>query len=193
MVQVLGHATASHKQIAIGARPLTVGAHASCDLVLEDPKVSRKHAELAIVPEGIRIKDLGSTNGTWYQGTKVGEVVVPAGATVKFGETSVRVSAGDAPSGRIVSMSHATSAAVRSISEAESGVSRVVIDLSAVTFIDSTALGVLIGGVRRLHSGGGAMALVVTGRPVQRVLSITGLDRVFTIHATLDEAVAALA
>jgi anti-sigma B factor antagonist len=75
----------------------------------------------------------------------------------------------------------------------DEGASRVVIDLSAVTFIDSTALGVLIGGVRRLHSGGGAMALVVTGRPVQRVLSITGLDRVFTIHATLDEAVAALA
>jgi len=104
LVQVLGHTAASHTQIAIGARPVTVGAHASCDLVLDDPKVSRRHAELAIVPEGIRIKDLGSTNGTWYQGTKVGEVVVPAGSTVKFGETQVRIVAGDvrslAPSDR---------------------------------------------------------------------------------------------
>jgi anti-sigma B factor antagonist len=75
----------------------------------------------------------------------------------------------------------------------DGGVRRIVIDLSAVTFIDSTALGVLIGGVRRLHAASGAMALVVTSRPVERVLSITGLDRVFTIHATLDEALAALA
>jgi len=97
LLQVLGHTAASHTQIAIGARAVTVGAHASCDLVLDDPKVSRRHAELAIVPEGIRIKDLGSTNGTWYQGTKIGEVVVPAGATVKFGETQVRIAAGDAP------------------------------------------------------------------------------------------------
>src|SRR5204863_2914399 len=40
----------------------------------------------------------GSTNGTWWQGTKVGEVVVPAGSTVKFGEVAVRVAAADAPS-----------------------------------------------------------------------------------------------
>jgi len=75
----------------------------------------------------------------------------------------------------------------------DDGAAKVVIDLSSVTFIDSTALGVLIGGVRRLHATGGAMALVVTTRPVERVLSITGLDRVFTIQATLEDAVAALA
>ena len=69
----------------------------------------------------------------------------------------------------------------------------VVIDLSGVTFIDSTALGVLIGGVRRVNAAGGAMALVVTSRPVERVLSITGLDRVFTIHESLEDAIAALA
>ncbi len=44
------------------------------------------------------IKDLGSTNGTWWQGTRVGEVVVPPGATIKFGETPVRIAASDAPS-----------------------------------------------------------------------------------------------
>jgi anti-sigma B factor antagonist len=75
----------------------------------------------------------------------------------------------------------------------DDGAAKVVIDLSGVTFIDSTALGVLIGGVRRLHAAGGAMALVVATRPVGRVLSITGLDRVFTIHETLEDALAALA
>jgi anti-sigma B factor antagonist len=75
----------------------------------------------------------------------------------------------------------------------DGGVRRLVVDLSDVTFIDSTALGVLIGGVRRVHGAGGAMTIVVTTRPVERVLSITGLDRVFSLHATREEAVAALA
>ena len=94
-LQVLGQ---GGQTIALGARPVVVGAHASCDLVLVDPQVSRRHAELAVVPEGIRIKDLGSTNGTWWQGTKVGEVVVPSGATVQFGATPVRISAAEAMS-----------------------------------------------------------------------------------------------
>jgi DNA-binding NtrC family response regulator len=94
-VQVLGHGGAT---VALGARPVVVGAHASCDLVLADPQVSRRHAELAVVPEGIRIKDLGSTNGTWWQGTKVGDAVVPSGATVQFGGTPVRIAASEAMS-----------------------------------------------------------------------------------------------
>jgi anti-sigma B factor antagonist len=75
----------------------------------------------------------------------------------------------------------------------DAGVDKLVVDLSSVTFIDSTALGVLIGGVRRVRTAGGAMALVVTSRSVERVLSITGLDRVFTIHATREAALESLA
>lgn len=74
----------------------------------------------------------------------------------------------------------------------DEGVGRVAIDLSGVSFIDSTALGVLIGGVRRVNDSGGSMALVVTGRSVRRVLSITGLDRVFAIYDTREAAVEAL-
>lgn len=74
----------------------------------------------------------------------------------------------------------------------DGGATGVVVDLTGVTFIDSTALGVLIGGVRRLREADGRMALVVATRPVERVLTLTGLDRVFTIHATRDAAVAAL-
>jgi DNA-binding NtrC family response regulator len=94
-LQVLGQDGGS---VALGARPITVGAHGSCDLVLADPQVSRRHAELAITPDGIRIKDLGSTNGTWWQGTRIGELVVSAGSTIKFGDTPVRISATDTPS-----------------------------------------------------------------------------------------------
>lgn len=74
----------------------------------------------------------------------------------------------------------------------DTGVRKIIVDLSAVTFIDSTALGVLIGGLRRVSDAGGAMALVVATSPVERVLTITGLDRVFTIRDTRTAALEAL-
>ena len=75
----------------------------------------------------------------------------------------------------------------------DAGVQKLVVDLTGVSFIDSTALGVLIGGLRRLRDARGEMALVVTTSSVERVLTITGLDKVFAIHDTRAAALAALA
>ena len=75
----------------------------------------------------------------------------------------------------------------------DGGVESLLVDLSGVSFIDSTALGVLIGGLRRVHDADGRMALIVTTSAVERVLTITGLDRVFEIHATRAAAEEALA
>jgi anti-sigma B factor antagonist len=72
----------------------------------------------------------------------------------------------------------------------DQGATELIVDLSEVTFVDSTALGVLIGGIKRMHAVDGRMALVVTTRPVQKVLTITGLDRVFEIHKTREAALA---
>jgi anti-sigma B factor antagonist len=72
----------------------------------------------------------------------------------------------------------------------DDGATNLIIDLSGVTFIDSTALGVLIGGIIRMLAVVGRMALVVNTRPVQKVLTITGLDHVFEIHTTREEALA---
>ncbi len=74
----------------------------------------------------------------------------------------------------------------------ESGVEAIVIDLSQVTFIDSTALGVIIGGVKRLRERDGRLMIVAGSRPVVRILDITGLDKVLTVFDTRDEALAAL-
>ena len=68
----------------------------------------------------------------------------------------------------------------------------VVVDLSNTTFIDSTTLGVLVGGVKRLRPDGGRLSLVCSDRNITKIFEITGLDRVFTIHGTRDEAVEAL-
>jgi anti-sigma B factor antagonist len=72
------------------------------------------------------------------------------------------------------------------------GAKHVVVDLSGTTFIDSTTLGVLVGGVKRLRTNDGQLSLICSDRNITKIFEITGLDRVFTIHATRDEAVAAL-
>lgn len=66
----------------------------------------------------------------------------------------------------------------------------IVVDLSNVEFIDSTGLGALIGGHRRALENGGGVALVVTSGPIERLLNITGLIRVFKVYANLDDALA---
>lgn len=70
----------------------------------------------------------------------------------------------------------------------ENGTSNIVVNLAAVEFLDSSGLGVLIGGLKRCKEAGGMLALVSPRRPVRKVLSVTGLDRVFPIHDTVDEA-----
>ena len=70
----------------------------------------------------------------------------------------------------------------------ESGKKRIVVDLSQATFIDSTTLGVLVGGVKRLRPAGGSLAIVCADQNICKIFEITGLDRVFTIHATREEA-----
>ena len=69
------------------------------------------------------------------------------------------------------------------------GGKNVVVDFSDTTFIDSTTLGVLVGGVKRLRSNDGQLALVCSDRNITKIFEITGLDRVFTIYSTRAEAV----
>jgi anti-sigma B factor antagonist len=71
------------------------------------------------------------------------------------------------------------------------GASNVVVDLSNTTFIDSTTLGVLVGGVKRLRTQDGQLSLVCSDRNITKIFEITGLDRVFQIYAARDEALAA--
>lgn len=72
------------------------------------------------------------------------------------------------------------------------GARHVVVDLSSTTFIDSTTLGVLVGGVRRLCEHDGELSLVCSDRNITKIFEITGLDKVFAIAASRDEALARL-
>lgn len=66
---------------------------------------------------------------------------------------------------------------------------RIVVDLEAVDFIDSTGLGVLISGLKRVRLHEGDFALVCTEPRILKVFEITGLLAVFPVHGSVDEAV----
>jgi anti-sigma B factor antagonist len=77
-----------------------------------------------------------------------------------------------------------TSSALRDrlLALVDNGASRIAVDLSAVPFMDSSSLGVLVVGLKRLREHGGELALIgVAGSP-RKVLSITGMDGVFAIY-----------
>ena len=76
----------------------------------------------------------------------------------------------------------------------KAGTRRFVLDLTDVSFIDSTAIGVIAGAVERLDEvGGGSVAVVSTHEKVMQIFEITGLDNVLTVHSSREDALAALA
>ena len=66
--------------------------------------------------------------------------------------------------------------------------SRVIIDLSEVAFVDSTALGTLVEARRQMGQNG--LVLVAPGHDVARALEVSGLDQHFTVRGSVDEALA---
>ncbi len=73
------------------------------------------------------------------------------------------------------------------------GGKQVIVDFTDTTFIDSTTLGVLVGGVKRLRTSEGELSLVCSDRNITKIFEITGLDRVFTIYPTRAQAVEQIA
>ncbi len=72
-----------------------------------------------------------------------------------------------------------------------SGSRQVVADLSMVSFIDSSGLGVLVGNLKELIARQGDLRVVVTQERVTRVFEVTGLDTVFGLHPSVEAAIAA--
>lgn len=74
------------------------------------------------------------------------------------------------------------------VTEVDNGYHHIIVDLRGVDFLDSTGLGVLVGGLKRVRQQGGSLQLVCPQERLVRIFEITGLTRVFAIHNTLDEA-----
>jgi len=78
----------------------------------------------------------------------------------------------------------------RLISLVESGSYQLIVDMEGVEFLDSTGLGVLVGGLKRVRAHDGWIDLVCTQSRILRIFRITGLNRVFSIYDTVPAAIA---
>ena len=74
-----------------GGEPLSVGRAVTNDCPVVDPTISRKHAELRLVPGGVEVTDAGSSNGTFVNGVQVQQSVVVSGDELTFGKVVFRV------------------------------------------------------------------------------------------------------
>jgi len=123
-------------------RTVVVGRAVTSDLAVIDPTISRRHAELRLTPDGVTVKDLESSNGTFINGDRIGEAVLKPNDSVTFGKVVFQLKALEAaraipgtpqpfpqvPGGTIV----------RQIAVSGSGKS----DLANLTNVDGSASGV---------------------------------------------------
>ncbi|MHB8451134.1 MAG: STAS domain-containing protein [Mycobacteriales bacterium] len=66
-----------------------------------------------------------------------------------------------------------------------------IVDMESVEFLDSTGLGVLVGGLKRVRAHDGSLRLVCTQERILKIFRITGLTKVFPIHSSVEDALAA--
>ena len=66
-----------------------IGRGSGCDIVIDDPGISRKHLEIDITPGGVIARDLGSTNGTYVEGHQVPAATLLDGNTITIGRTRI--------------------------------------------------------------------------------------------------------
>lgn len=71
------------------------------------------------------------------------------------------------------------------------GMSRLVVDLGGVSFIDSSGLGSLVGGLKSARQAGGDLRIACPSDQAKSVLRLTSLDQVFRPHPTIDDALTA--
>jgi len=75
----------------LGEHEVVVGTDRAAELVLSDDRVSARHVAVRADASRFVVRDLGSTNGTWFEGSRVTEITLPAGSTLLVGRSALRV------------------------------------------------------------------------------------------------------
>ncbi len=76
---------------------MVLGSHPDADLVIQDPTVSRFHAELGLLADGIRVRDLGSTNGSFVGESRIEVAVLPPASELRVGKSRIELAPADVP------------------------------------------------------------------------------------------------
>ena len=77
--------------VRLAGGELIVGAAPECHLVVTDDAVSRRHLRLTLAPEGALAEDLGSRNGTFFLGQRVGQLTLTLGSRLTLGKSELRI------------------------------------------------------------------------------------------------------
>lgn len=80
------HTTTQTWEAPLTREVLTIGRHGDNDLRLDTPKISRHHARIERTGDRFRIRDLGSTNGTWLGERRIDEHLLSSGETIRMGD-----------------------------------------------------------------------------------------------------------
>jgi DNA-binding NtrC family response regulator len=76
--------------IAIAELAMTIGSGSGNDVLLSDPTISRRHLVIEPLPDGVILRDLGSTNGSFVQGARFQELTLGFGTEVTIGQTVLK-------------------------------------------------------------------------------------------------------
>lgn len=82
----------------LGMTPLVVGTSPECDVVLSDSRVSRRHCELQLTESGVKLRDLGSKNGTFLHDVRIVEIILPLNVPVQIGSSRLSLRVAGPPS-----------------------------------------------------------------------------------------------
>jgi DNA-binding NtrC family response regulator len=81
------------REVSIGPEPIVIGRDPACGFVVPESGVSSVHAELVATPNGVRLRDLGSKNGTWVGDLRVAEAYLTTSTTFWVARTQLRFEA----------------------------------------------------------------------------------------------------
>jgi signal transduction histidine kinase len=170
------------KEMDITGREFTIGREASCDLVLDDRTVSRKHARVLVTEEGVYIEDLESRNGTYVSGRRVGKHKLSPGETASVGGFRISFEGIPTPSGKTDRLEHRDAPAATAIISS--------LDARRISSGDDIREGVvapeaMMSRLSALYDLGQKLA----GRLAVPEIADTFLDVIFDVFARADRAV----
>lgn len=88
------YAAGKTREVLLGAKPVTIGRGPENEIVIDEPKVSRRHARIEKEGDEFLVVDLGSTNGSWVQGERVQRRLLQDNDTVQIGSARIFFKAG---------------------------------------------------------------------------------------------------
>ncbi|MCA9707944.1 MAG: sigma 54-interacting transcriptional regulator [Myxococcales bacterium] len=90
-VSLLIEAPGQERRVRVDRPRVTLGAHESCAIIIDDPAVSATHCELHIGEHGGMLRDCGSKNGTWYNDVSIREVWLGIGQSFTIGKSTIHL------------------------------------------------------------------------------------------------------